>query len=147
MKASDIGSSFFLMALGGFVVWQSRKLSLGVPRAPGPGFFPFCLGLLLIGVALAILVYGLKQKNESQKAVVSKGRVILALSSIFAYSLLLEPLGYLLSTFFLMFLLLRMMVRKIWWFGPVVACLITLISYIMFKVWLKVFLPTGILAF
>lgn len=147
MRVSDIGSSFFLMALGGFTVWQSKKLSLGVPRAPGPGFFPFCLGLLLIGVALAILVYGLKQKTESLKTEVSKGRVILALGSIFAYSLVLEPLGYLLSTFFLMFLLLRMMVRKIWWFGPVVACLITLISYIMFKVWLKVFLPTGILAF
>ncbi len=73
--------------------------------------------------------------------------MILALGSIFAYSLVLESLGYLLSTFFLMFLLLRMMVRKIWWFGPVVACLITLISYILFKVWLKVFLPTGILAF
>ena len=147
MKTSDIGSSFFLMALGGFTVWQSKKLSLGVPRAPGPGFFPFCLGLLLIGVALAILVYGLKQKTESLKTEVSKGRVILALGSIFAYSFVLEPLGYLLSTFFLMFLLSRMMVRKTWWFGPAVACLITLISYILFKVWLKVLLPRGILSF
>ena len=147
MKASDIGSSFFLVALGGFIAWQSKKLSLGIPRAPGPGFFPFCLGLLLIGVALAILVYGLKQKTESLKAEVSKGRVILALGSIFAYSLVFEPLGYLLSTFSLMFLLLRMMVRKTWWFGPVVACLITLISYIIFKVWLRVFLPNGILSF
>ncbi len=72
MKASDIGSSFFLMALGGFTVWQSKKLSLGVPRAPGPGFFPFCLGLLLIGVALAILVHGLKQKTESQRPRLAK---------------------------------------------------------------------------
>ena len=147
MKASDIGSSFFLMALGGFTVWQSKKLSLGVPRAPGPGFFPFCLGLFLIGVALAILAHGLKQKTESQKTEVSKGRVILVLGSIFAYSLVLESLGYLISTFFLMFLLLRMMVRKTWWFGPVVACLITLISYILFKVWLRVLLPKGILSF
>jgi putative tricarboxylic transport membrane protein len=147
MKASDIGSSFFLMALGGFTVWQSKKLSLGVPRAPGPGFFPFYLGLLLIVVALIILVQGIKRKPGSHETELSKSRVILALAAIFAYSYILEPLGYLLSTFFLMFLLLRMMVRKIWWFGPVVACLITLISYIMFKVWLKVFLPTGILAF
>jgi putative tricarboxylic transport membrane protein len=147
MKASDIGSSFFLVILGGFIAWQSKKLSLGIPRAPGPGFFPFCLGLLLIGVALAILARGLKQKKESQKTEVGKGRVILVLGSVFAYSYVLEPLGYLLSTFFLMFLLLRMMARKIWWFGPVVACLITLISYILFKVWLKVLLPKGILSF
>jgi uncharacterized membrane protein len=147
MKVSDIGSSFFLVTLGGFIAWQSKKLSLGIPRAPGPGFFPFCLGLLLIGVALAILANGLKQKNENKKTEVRKARVILALGSIFAYSVVLEPLGYLLSTFFLMFFLLRMMVRKTWWFGPLVACIITLISYVLFKVWLKVFLPKGILFF
>ncbi|MFB3886371.1 MAG: tripartite tricarboxylate transporter TctB family protein [Thermodesulfobacteriota bacterium] len=147
MKASDIGSSFFLMALGGFTVWQSTKLSLGAPRMPGPGFFPFCLGLLLIAVALVIHAQGRRSKSGSPEAGLRKGRVILALSTVFAYSLILEPLGYLLSTFSLMFILLRMMIRRTWWFGPVVACVITLVSYILFKVWLKVFLPAGILSF
>ena len=98
------------MVLGGFTAWQSKKLSLGVPRAPGPGFFPFYLGLLLTAVALIILVQGIKQKSLSREIGLSKGRVIMALATIFAYSLILEPLGYLLSTFFLIFLLLQMMV-------------------------------------
>lgn len=135
------------MALGGFTVWQSKKLSLGVPRAPGPGFFPFYLGLLLIAVALIILFQGMKRKPGSHETVLGKSRVIMVLVTIFAYSFILEPLGYLLSTFFLMVLLLKIMVKKTWWFGWVVACLITLISYIMFKVWLKVLLPKGMLSF
>ena len=147
MKASDIGSSIFLMALAGFMVWQSEKLSLGRPLAPGPGFFPFCLGLLLIGIALIIFVQGLRGSPGVRETGLKRGRVVLALAALFAYQFLLEPLGYLLSTFLLMFLFLKMMAKKAWWFVPAVACLISLSSYILFKIWLKVFLPSGLLGF
>lgn len=147
MKASDVGSSFFLIALGGFTAWQSKKLSLGGPRAPEPGFFPFCVALLLIGVGLIILVQGVRRKPEVPEAGLSKGRVILALVAIFAYPFILEPLGYLLSTFLFTIVLLRMMVKKTWWFTLGVACLISPVSYILFKVWLKVPLPGGLMGF
>lgn len=129
------------------MTWQSEKLSLGVPRAPGPGFFPFCLGLLLIGIALIILGQGVRQRPGVRETGLSRGRVILALATIFVYPFVLDPLGYLLSTFVLMFLLLRMMVKKAWWFVPAVACFISLVSYVVFKVLLKVLLPGGILGF
>jgi len=38
-------------------------------------------------------------------------------------------------------------VKKAWWFAPGVACLVSLVSYILFKVWLKVLLPGGWLGF
>ena len=37
--------------------------------------------------------------------------------------------------------------KKAWWFAPGVACLIALASYVLFKVWLKVLLPSGLLEF
>jgi len=147
MKVSDIGSSFVLIAFGGFMAWQSERLSVGAPRAPGPGFFPFCLGLLLIGMGIIILVQGMGEKPGVREAGLSKGRVILAMAAIFTYSFVMESLGYLLSTFFLMFILLNMMVKKSWWFAPASACLISLVSYLLFKVWLKVLLPAGLLSF
>lgn len=147
MKASDIGSSFFLVVLGGFMAWQAERLSLGVPRAPGPGFFPFCLGLLLIGVALIIFAQGLKQKTRPRESDLNKGRVILTMAVIFVYPFILEPLGYLLSTFSIMILLLRMMAKKAWWFVLAIASFTSVFSYILFKVWLKVLLPGGLFGF
>src|SRR4030042_424546 len=105
MKASDGGSSFFLIVLGGFMAWQAERLSLGVPRAPGPGFYPFCLGLLLIGVALIIFAQGLRRKPRPRESDLNKGRVASTLAVIFVYPFVLEPLGYLLSTFSIMILL------------------------------------------
>jgi len=148
MKTSDIGSSILLVCLGGFTLWQAEKLNLGNLRTPGPGFFPFCLGALLAGAALVILVRSLKQKTASSpKGNRSYIRVILALAGIFAYSLTFEFLGYLLATFFLMLLLIKMMVKKTWWYVSSISAAFTLFSYIVFKVFLKVLLPRGILYF
>lgn len=147
MKTSDIGSSLFLMVFGGFIAWQSMELSLGVLGAPGTGFFPFYLGLLLIGLALIIFIQGVRQKPGVSGTGLSKSRVIMAVVAILAYTFILEPLGYLLSTFCLMFLLIRMMVKKAWWFAPGVAGLFSLASYILFNSLLKVLLPGGIFGF
>jgi putative tricarboxylic transport membrane protein len=135
------------MFLGGFMAWQSEKLSLGSPRAPGPGFFSFCCGVLLIGVALMILVQGLKRKYGARQIELRWGRVSLFLGAIFGYAFILEPLGYLLSTFMLLFFFLNMMVKKRWWFALAVAGFISLISDIMFGVFLRVFLPKGLMGF
>ncbi len=146
MRISNVGSSSLLIALGGFIVWQSKKLSVGSFRAPGPGFFPFCLGLLLIGIALIILVQGVRQKPEVHETI-RKGRVILAMVALTAYPVVFEYVGYLLSTFLFMLLLLRTVERKPWWIGTGAAALITLFSYLLFKVWLGVQVPDGILGF
>ncbi len=147
MKAPDIGCSLFLMALGGFAIWQSIELSIGGPRKPGPGFFPFCVGILLMGMALINFLQGVNQKPDIRETGLKRGRVILAVIGLLVYSFVLDILGYLLSTFFFMLLLLILMVKKKWWFGPIVSCLISLASYIFFKVWLKVILPHGLLGF
>jgi putative tricarboxylic transport membrane protein len=45
-----------LLALFAFFVYESFKLSLGDALGPGPGFFPFWLGLLGIILAVVLLV-------------------------------------------------------------------------------------------
>lgn len=145
MKIADIGSSVFFMAFGIFVAWQSEKLSFGSFRAPGPGFFPYCLGLILLALSCVVAVQEIRKKGAGgHEAGLRKDRVIIALAGIFAYAFIVDFLGYLVSSFILMFLLIKMMVKKSWWFAPVVACLISLASYILFNVWLKVSLPAGL---
>ncbi len=147
MKISDMGSSVFLMVLGGLVAWQAEKLSIGGIHAPGPGFFPFYLSLLLILIGIAIFVQGLREKPEQKEAAPRKMRMAVTLIAIFIYPFLLEPLGYLLTTFLLMLLIIKMMLEKVWWFAPSLAFVISLFSYIIFKMWLQVLLPTGFLGF
>jgi putative tricarboxylic transport membrane protein len=147
MKTSDIGSSIFFMAMGGFLGWQSVVLSVGSPRHPGPGFFPFCLSLFLIFIAVIIFFQGLKKKPNPPETGLRRSRVAIALGAIILYAFILEPVGYLISTFFLILLLLRIMVKKAWWYAPGVACVVTLVSYLLFRVWLQVLLPSGVLRF
>ncbi len=147
MKIADWGSSLFLMIFGAAVAWQAEKLSFGSFRAPGPGFFPYCLGLILMGLSLVVLVQGVRKKAGLPETGLRRDKVSIALAAIFAYALVLDFLGYLLSSFILMSVLIRITVKKAWWFAPVLACLISLASYILFKVWLKVLLPAGFWGF
>ncbi len=141
MKISDTASSLALTAFGGFTAWQAKKLSIGSVHEPGPGFFPFCLGLLLVAVAVAIFFGGLKQKDAPPEKGLRRDRVIITLISFFVYAYIMEPLGYLLSTFLLMVLLLRMTVKKAWWYAPAVGVLVSGVSYLLFSVWLEVRMP------
>src|SRR5262249_54104964 len=44
-----------LLATGLFFVWQAALLDFGHVGLPGPGFFPFALGIVLVLFASAIL--------------------------------------------------------------------------------------------
>jgi putative tricarboxylic transport membrane protein len=147
MKVSDMGSAATLVAIGGFAAWQAKKLSLGGPHAPGAGFFPFYLSLLLIVLAAVIFFQGLREKPVEEVAAPRKLRVVAVLAAFFIYPFLLEPLGYLITTFMLMLLCISMMLKRAWWFAPAVAGVISFFSYLVFKTWLQVLLPKGLLGF
>jgi putative tricarboxylic transport membrane protein len=147
MKVSDLGSSLCLMVIGSLTAWQAQKLSVGDYHAPGPGFFPFFLSLLLIISGIAIFIQGLREKPEKEEKAPRKMRVAVTLAAIFIYPFLLEPLGYILTTFLLMLLCIRMMLERAWWFAPAVSVAIAFFSYIIFKVWLHVLLPAGLMGF
>lgn len=147
MKTSDMASSVFLMALGGFIAWQAEKLSIGGIHEPGPGFFPFYLSLILIILGIAIFVQGLREEPKQKEEAPRKMRLAVTLLAIFIYPFLLESLGYILTTFLLMLIIIKMMIEKAWWFAPSLSLLISLASYVIFKMWLQVLLPAGLLGF
>src|SRR3972149_7635546 len=86
MKVSEIIGSLSLLALGIFMTWQATKLSLGTPRAPGPGFFPFYAALLLIGISLTIFLQALQKKQGEREGGRRWERVVLTLALIFVYA-------------------------------------------------------------
>ena len=65
--------------------------------------------------------------------------------AIFGFTLLLEKLGFLPSTFLFICFILRAVERRRWGFSVGVALLVAVASYVVFDVLLKAQLPAGLL--
>ena len=48
---------------------ESFRLKLGEIHKPGPGFFPFSVGLVMLGLSLAALFQSMGKKEEIRKGV------------------------------------------------------------------------------
>ena len=141
-----IGALFWLV-VGIFICAESLRMNVGQFRNPGPGFLPFGTGLILALLASAVLVKAVREKAERGKAFWSgPGRwlkVTLTLACIFFYGLFLESLGFLLTSFFSMGFLFRVIEPQRWRTVIAGALLSAVGAYLIFETWLKVELPRG----
>jgi len=149
----DVNSSMFWILIG--VFFCIGGLHYGIRRSgiPGPGFLPFVTGLIL--VALSVTLLGarlLKRKDragsigEPMPRAQALRRILKALGALCLYVLILEPLGFLLTTFLFMVLALRLEPRR-WTFILPAAIGATAFFFFLFKVLLRVPLPPGILGY
>lgn len=148
MKRYQIASAVFLLLFGAMICWEARKLDMGRIVKPGPGFFPFWLGIALVIVALALIFQFRRGKPEESIPGPGKGhrweKILYTLGALLLYAFFLESLGYILATFLLLFFLFRVIDTQKW--GVVVfgSILSSFITYALFKLWLQVQLPVGL---
>jgi len=135
-----------LLALGIFVCYHGVELSLGTPGQPGPGFVPLGLGLILAFLAAVYLWQSWRKRGKAQTAVSPSGygRTAMAVGTLCAYALLVNWLGYILTTFFLFVTWLSLIERKRWIPTASLACLAVVAVY-FFNVLFSVQLPAGLL--
>lgn len=62
-RVGELTAAAALLATGVFFVWQSALLPFGTVGLPGPGFFPFVLGIVLSLFALAIMGRVIRQRQ------------------------------------------------------------------------------------
>jgi putative tricarboxylic transport membrane protein len=145
--------TLFWMALGIFVSAYSYRIGLGKFLDPGSGLFPFLLGLAVVLLSLYKLLKGFHstEKNEEESGQKekedlfdNKGKVAVFAGVLFVYTFLLEPLGFLITTFFGMTVLLRIAGYTQWLRIIAYAGIISVISYTGFT-YLGTRLPPGIL--
>ena len=139
---SDTVGGLFWIGVGLFFALYGLKLRLGVLRNPGPGFLPLIMALIMIFLALIVLAKGIVRPEGPLKKLSWK-RHTLAIASVFFYGLLLEAIGFLLSTFVLMFILFGLLVegdnrwRRVSLYAGAGACA----SWLVFSVALKIPFP------
>jgi putative tricarboxylic transport membrane protein len=151
MKRYHLGGALFLFAFGGLVCFEARKLEVGKIFKPGPGFFPFWLGAALILVSgMLIIQFAGDRRKESDEF---KGlwrnlaweKILFVLIALLLYAFFLESLGYMISTALLMLFLFRAVEPQRWTVVILGSFITSLFTYVLFKVWLQVQLPTGLL--
>ena len=150
MKTTHPAIGIFWLLVGlVFSAW-SMTYPVGRLRQPGPGLFPFLLGLLLILFALILLKRSasLRWPEEGAKPFFLPGgwkRVgsigVILLFATFAF----ESIGYLLTFFFLLVALMWRAGLKSWRIILLTAFFATLGIYVVFVLLLNQPLPRGFL--
>jgi len=144
-----------LFLFGAVTAALSLQLPLGTLRAPGSGFFPLVLGLLLMGLAAshAIRLHLARPKPAAvpttpaaPAAPSSDGatlRVVLFMGAVVFATALLETLGYATVSFLLMLALLRILGVRKWLVSGPIALASAGLSQVVFVHWLRIPLPSG----
>jgi putative tricarboxylic transport membrane protein len=114
IKRAEIALLFWI-ALGIFILIQSYGMGLGALGSPGAGLMPFLVGALLVVFSLFSLLrrlYGkgdLKGLPAASKERPQLRRIGIVLGGLVGYALLLERLGYLVTSFLMLAILFRNM--------------------------------------
>jgi putative tricarboxylic transport membrane protein len=145
-KDANLWTSLFLMVLSGAVISEAIELEIGTPSSPGSGFMIFGTAVVLGILALHLFIKSLlSEKRRSEKAPeqTHRWRVVSVIGANIAYILILQPVGYLLSTFLLMGFLFQVSEKGKWFSSLWGAALTSLVSYLLFSRLLGLNLPKG----
>ena len=146
---SDIAVAAILLALAGYIFVAASALPFGTARVPQTAFFPKTLAVLLAILSLVVLAQALAGKKATFDAdkIGPAGwfRIGASLATLIGFALVLQSLGFLLSTFLLMVCLLRAIEAQSWGKVIAVALATSLLTYGLFAWLLGVPLPAGVL--
>ena len=145
---NDQVSAAVWFAAGIILCLAALRYDLGDFASPGTGFMPLLAGLAIVFFSFLGLVHGTLRRKQgvgwkpSLRGLRWK-KSLVVVAALFAYILLLPPLGFSLCTALFIGFLLRTVKPQKW---PVVAAgsvLTSLGSYAVFELWLKAQLPKG----
>lgn len=154
MKRDEITSGILLFLFGAITAVLSLKMPIGNFRSAGTGLFPLCLGILLMFLSLLHMVkIVLNKKTLIDIEIASHGaqvvikNVVLFLTVVVLSISFFNTIGYLVFSFLLMLLLIRVLGERRWVFNIILSLITAVASYLLFVKWLKIPLPRGLMGF
>lgn len=148
-RTMEVAFALVLVAFGGLVVWDSVRLGhTWGPSGPGPGYFPFYIGCLIIfsGLANAIRILGPAHKAWGAQPFVTRGQfksVLMVFLPTLAYVFLMQFVGlYVAAGLYIMgFMMLNgkySLLKSI----PL-SVIVPVLLFFMFEIWFLISLPKG----
>jgi putative tricarboxylic transport membrane protein len=158
MKKYLLTDGLIWVLLGIGICVGSISLKLGDFHTPGAGFLPFFAGALLGIFGLILMLSTLLSPTREKKSIEDHKDPVkqpwrsflnpaLTVVILFGYILILESLGFLLTTFVCLLLLFKLSEPKKWVTPLALSGATAVLSYLVFSVWLQCQLPKGLLKF
>ncbi len=151
MSRTDKFVAIFFLLFPGYICWKSLQLGFGAFHKPGSGFISFWSGLSLGILALLMIIQNIRLNKtnftEEEKEKTNWKAIFTVFASLFSYILLLNYLGFIITTTLFVGILLKSIEKKGWFLTTWVSLVIAFGSYVVFKVWLQAELPKGIFGF
>lgn len=140
--------SIIILLLGVAGVWFSRLLPADKTQEIGTSFFPLLISLFLCGCGTLSLIRFFLKRDQGfapiQWANRSAGlRIAISLILFTIYAFTLERIGFLLSTFLLLFIFCKVVFGKSWVRSASVASLAVISAYALLSWALGVRLPVS----
>jgi hypothetical protein len=153
-KREHVMGTFWILLGLTISIW-SATFPFGGLKAPGPAFLPLACGLILILLGVILLLQERVRKTDSAVKVSGRlfpggaagRRVAFTLGGMVLSAILLVPLGFVLTVFFLILFLMRAIQPQKWSVSVFYAFVSAGGALIVFKVLLKAQLPGGFLGF
>jgi putative tricarboxylic transport membrane protein len=146
-------SSLVWLGMGTLICIGSLMYSLGTFHKPGPGFLSFFAGLIVGSLALVVHLQARRARTgareEKPEPIWSDRRkgwkMVLTVAGLLAYAVLMNYLGFLVSTFLFLAFLLRVIEPQRWPVALLGSALASAVFYGLFEIGLQSQLPKGIL--
>lgn len=136
------------LGVGTAIAAGAYHLGIGALNSPGPGLFPFVIGLSMAGLSLSVAATGLwTAAPPAAKTHRRAAPAIAVIVALILYALALERIGFLLCTLLFLTGLLGVLGRRNWPVAVAASVFITAGSYLIFAKFLKINLPVGPLGF
>lgn len=151
-KRFRAAEAIFWIITGAVICLLAWKFHLGSFQEPGPGFVAFFSGLFVSGVGLVMFFSESLLKSPSGGGPdfrrvfhnVSWSRLLYTMALLLGYALLLNTLGYILTTFLAMWGLFHDWKKNRWVTSLLTSLLTTAATYLVFEVWLHSQFPRGV---
>lgn len=153
MKKADLIAGVVLLVLSGCLIQEAWRMPASGTFGPGPGFFPFWLGVIMASLATILLATAWRRRATAKdgvspfpgkKALIAIGSVLAGLA---AYISLIEVLGFLMDTFLYVAFLLGVVENERWPRTLLVAVSTTAGLYLVFQILLGITLPSNMFGF
>jgi putative tricarboxylic transport membrane protein len=130
---------------------EAYRLKLGAINKPGPGFFPFSAGLIMLILSLTALFQSIRGRKKEEKTLRQEPfrwwNIVIILIAITAYAFSLEKIGFLINTFLFICLLLKVVEPQPWKTAIIGGLITTIAANLIFNVIFRAQIPSGILGF
>ena len=138
----DFGAGIMYMVIGIFFSAIALTYQMGTAAKMGPGYFPFCLGILMFAIGVLVLIQSLSAKAAIEKIPKFNWKVIgIITGSISLFGILLPTMGFLVAILGLVFVSSTASREYNWKSALLNSATLIAFTYLVFVVGLKLTFP------